>query len=1033
MKKLTKTLSILITTAYLFSIFTMPTSFAAPVPEDDELASVSDFENGAEPEYTEPPRHSPGYFLPDNMRGVIISPEIDFLTSETDNKAEVTLQLHEIFEYISGIGLNAVIIKTSVEDRLYYDLDMNRNGKEDFTQLAVQAARDFHLGVYLIYDIGYAINPKSDYETAMDTLASEAHRFAIKYHCDGIILDNYYNDPATNNFARYMRGGSGIGYENWLFDSTEYLFETAGAIIRLTDSTIPVGVMINDMWANSESMEGGSPTNDSVQAYFDGFADTKKYIERGYADFLTLRCFGSLTSEALRFEPMAEWWGELCKANNIPMYLIHYNEKLGDGWPEDQILRQLKVSKENITAYNGSLFNSYQSLKANTLNSAETLRKYYAEEIDEDSLFEDLVMHSPKNLSFTTYEPTVDFMGSFDRNFDVFFNDRRIDLNDAGNFFFEMPLDIGSNTFTLRHKGRTYTYKIERRIIVMRDIDISIAEGKTLNVDGGTSITLAAEAYRGASVTATLNGQTIKLQEQSGTLEDEDVNSAYTRFTGSYTVPDGIIGVAQPLGQINIQASYLGQSASRIGSSVTVNAEPEPPPVLRAIMYDDTMLGTGEVVGTIDAVRTSDESVTFVRVSNNHTNVFDARTTGTVFNPAYSQMPAGTLDYFRGTSGTFYTTESGKRYNQDDVTLQDGNGIGDNRLVVLAGGIRSGQEFFEISLDTKISYNVEVVGMNFFTAWGTEYNIRSFDAEYVQITFDNVTSVTKLPPFDANLVFSSGTWEQVTIDGVAKFRLILKLRTKGVYAGNSAHYNSEGNLMLTFPVLKNNLSGMTIVIDPGHGISANGKLDPGAIGHIIEYDANLAVAKKLEAMLNAYGANAIRLRSEDRHIDARRRPIEARNLGADMFISLHSNRVSDGGTARGTEVFYYTPFSQPLADSISRNVARYFTNNVYSDREDKNRGAKNSYFWVTVQQDFPSVLVELGFVSNLEDAMALANSQHQDGIVDAIIQGIQDYLSRSSISYSSDGTASIPETFLPEEPDYDNDYDTPFYDEENYW
>lgn len=54
--------------------------------------------------------------------------------------------------------------------------------------------------------------------------------------------------------------------------------------------------------------------------------------------------------------------------------------------------------------------------------------------------------------------------------------------------------------------------------------------------------------------------------------------------------------------------------------------------------------------------------------------------------------------------------------------------------------------------------------------------------------------------------------------------------------------------------------------------------------------------------------------------------------------------------------------------------------------------------WTTKQQDFPSVLIEMGFVSNYEDAMALANSNDQDGIAQAIVDGIKEYVTRSGVS-----------------------------------
>ena len=106
-------------------------------------------------------------------------------------------------------------------------------------------------------------------------------------------------------------------------------------------------------------------------------------------------------------------------------------------------------------------------------------------------------------------------------------------------------------------------------------------------------------------------------------------------------------------------------------------------------------------------------------------------------------------------------------------------------------------------------------------------------------------------------------------------------------------------------------------------------------------------------------------------------------------------------------MYYFTSYSQPLASALSSSISSYFTNNVYSDGADKNRGAKYSYYHVTLQQDFPSVLIEVGFVDHIEDAMAMASSSHQKGIAKAIVNGIKNYLSRSSISYAADGSTNV--------------------------
>ena len=309
-------------------------------------------------------------------------------------------------------------------------------------------------------------------------------------------------------------------------------------------------------------------------------------------------------------------------------------------------------------------------------------------------------------------------------------------------------------------------------------------------------------------------------------------------------------------------------------------------------------------------------------------------------------------------------------------------------------------------MDYKTSFNIKLVGNNYYTGWDGDYNLSSFTATHVSITFENVTSVTKLPSFENNMVFSDGTWDTVTEDNGTKFRLLLTLRQPGVYAGHGSYYNNDGDLMLTFGVPTNSLKGLTIVVDPGHGYGKSASsIDPGAVGEVVEQEVVLAISKKLTSALQDAGANVIRLKTESQFLLTKERPIYARGYGCDLYLSIHANKAS--GSAKGTEVYYFTSYSQPLAASISSSIASYFTKNVYSDGADKNRGAKYSYYHVTLQQDFPSVLVEVGFVDHIEDAMAMSSSTHQKGIANAIVSGIKNYLSRSNISYASEGSTNV--------------------------
>ncbi len=943
---------------------------------------------------TEPQEIKPKLTLSNDLKATVLRLS-DF--SEKDFAKNFSAELKKLAEY----GLNGVYIDPFGEKDSYYNTDMNSTG--DLLELALKEADKLGFQKFVYFDMGRVLADCPEDEDKNDYLLSQAHKFTLKYHCTGIILTGYYSANDNSSYNEYMLNGSGIGYKNWQYDVVEHRFKIVSDVIRLTDNTVAVGLSADDVWANvSKNNKEGSDTSEKFEAYYDGFADTKRFAENGYADFVSIDAPGSLSDETIGFESLCTWWDAVASKGKIPMYIVHHNEKIGtdnEGWGgEDQLLRQLAVAGE-LKSYAGSVFFSTSSLDENPLGSTDTLVKYYNDQINVDTLFEDLQMTSPYYLNYSTDEASVAFMGTFDENFDVFFDGEKLELNEAGNFYFEQPLEVGLNTFVIEHKGVSYEYNIERTINVLKSINSAIAEGKTMSVDGGTVISLSCVAYKGAAVTATLNGKTVSLTENTKS-DDVDINSSYASFTGSYEVPQGIVDEEQYLGYIELTASYSGYSRTYFGAEVYVNAETVPinqAQIEMEIPADQSSFGTGEVVGRISPAVSDDTSVTYVRLLNNYVDIYDAYSTASANLPNYGQLPAGTLDYYQSQWDDFYITSSGKRFYAGDCEILYDYGIGENGLVVSEIGNSGGDSFIKMSLDEKISFTVQPAGNDYYSGYNGDWYIDSFTADYVYITFDNITQVTALPSFENCSVFSAGEWRQVEVNGVPKFRLVLKLRQPGVYAGNSATYDSNGDLVFKFEILTNDIRNMTIVIDPGHGLTEYGYMDPGAIGHIEEQGVNLAVAKRLEQKLSALGVNVVRLKTESQFYSTGLRPVYGRDYGCDLYLAIHSNKAGDE-SARGTECYYFTSYSQPYAEALSKHVASYFSNYVYSDGAYLNRGDQYSTMWTTMQQDFPSVLIEMAFVSNYEEAMALANPTHQDGIAQAIVDGIVEYISRSGLS-----------------------------------
>ena len=943
-------------------------------------------------------------YLPSGMRAVMLTPTVDFYTGEQTD-ASLAEELPALFEELSGFDMNTVIFNTDHDGVKCYDLEMDSG--RGALGAAIDSAHENGFNAYVQLDVGSLIDEVTAQGGGLKSgFAAAAHKFAMKYACEGILLVNYYTKDTPEMYAEYMTSGAGIGYENWLYETNEFVIRTLSEVIRRTSNTTAVGLQITDMWANSSSNEEGSATLDTVQALYDGFCDTRAYLMNGYADFIMVKAYGTDSDTSLNFGKVVSWWYDLAEKTDTKLYVLHLNERIGQytGWYEDQLLRQLSIM-EDMPDIGGSCFNSLSGLRSDLLGSTTTLLKYFDEQINTDTLFDTLQMTSPTSTNFVTYDSTVKFMGTFDENFDVLFDGEKVKLNEAGNFYFQKELKVGKNTFVIEHKGKKIYYSIERQVDVLK----SIEQTKDIVVEGGSRVTLEAVAYSGAKVTAVIGGKTVTLKEKSGASEDLDANSDYARFVGYYRVPSGIIGEKQYLGNTSYYAVYRGIEEYMTGGSVTIDAEPEPPKeVIVDDFVDQSSAGTGEIVGTMAPVLTTSDYTTYIKTLNNYTTVFDSQTTGSAPCPTLSQLPAGSLDYYKSASGDYVISTSGRRYKATDVTTFYDTGLGENKLYVKAVGNSGGRSYIKIQLDYKSTFNV-TTPMSFIDEDDGPYGVSDYSPGKVEIVFDNVTSVTKLPAFDSCSLFSSGIWDTVEKNGVPKFRLTLTLRQAGIYSGCGAYYDDNGDLMLTFNVPTSPLSGKVIVIDPGHGYGKTAsKLDPGAIGNATEQSVNLAVAMQLESKLTAMGATVVRLKTESEFILTATRPTVARAYGADMFLSLHCNSALSE-SAHGVEVYYFTPFSQPLAKSINDKLSNYYDNSVYGDGTRSSRGEKYSYYWVTLQQDFPSVLVEMGFISNERECMVMADPTYQSGIAQSIADGVKAYFARSGLSYSGSGSSEAPD------------------------
>lgn len=196
-----------------------------------------------------------------------------------------------------------------------------------------------------------------------------------------------------------------------------------------------------------------------------------------------------------------------------------------------------------------------------------------------------------------------------------------------------------------------------------------------------------------------------------------------------------------------------------------------------------------------------------------------------------------------------------------------------------------------------------------------------------------------------------------------------------------------------------------IMIDPGHGGT-----DPGARGELgtVEKDLVLEISLRVAELLRRAGNEVHLTRARDEFISLSNRVDRAKEIEADLFVSIHFNSAANR-EAKGTETFVlpaagfpgtsdqavhpppprlpgnaFDPGSQLLAYAIQRNVLKRTGN--------EDRGIKRARFYVLREAPCPAVLFEGAFLSNPGDARNLHRPEYKEQMARGIAEGIIDYL-----------------------------------------
>lgn len=246
-----------------------------------------------------------------------------------------------------------------------------------------------------------------------------------------------------------------------------------------------------------------------------------------------------------------------------------------------------------------------------------------------------------------------------------------------------------------------------------------------------------------------------------------------------------------------------------------------------------------------------------------------------------------------------------------------------------------------------------------------------------------------------------------------------------------ADHNDDNDQVNADPANRSGARKYVIVIDAGHG----GK-DPGAIGvgRVQEKNVTLAAAQELARQLERTGRyKAVLTRNSDRYLLLPERVRVARRAKGDLFVSLHADMAAGSSDAGGLSIYTLSDTASDaqteklaaqenkvdllagvdlsheqqevanilidLAMRENMNQSRFFAGKVVKSMSTTGidlleRPHRYAGFAVLKAPDIPSVLVEMGFLSNPDECRRLLDEAHRRRLMSGLVSGIDAYFAQ---------------------------------------
>lgn len=764
------------------------------------------------------------------------------------------------------------------------------------------------------------------------------------YPVDGIHFDDYfYPDTTFNDQASYRQYNvSGLSLDDWRRDNVNTLIRDVNNAIKAAGKPIRFGISPFGIWANKKTNPLGSDTN-GMESYISHYADSYKWVKEGIIDYIAPQIYWNIGYSIADYSKLSEWWKRVVAGTNVDLYIGQAAYKACGTDPAapwygpEEIVRQIALNQKS-PEIKGSIFFSYKSFVDQPSLYAAVKATY--EQRDGKTAAIPITVGRPTErlrTSFTSYF----ISGASDPAKPLYINGKLVENRSSQGYYgLLMPLSEGANSFTVSQEASYATCLIYRNKAStpqkMSKVEIPVASTFPQSQEyrmPGEKITLSCQAPIGSKVTVKINGKSYAMKAASTKASGSGLYP--TTYSCVYAIPS-FSGAPRNLD--------LGNPVYTVNYNGTVKSQKAPAKV-GVIMKDSPYYA--QVIEPI--------AFTFASPSSEPGGVHE--------------LYSGMLDLVTGMTGSYARLSSGQWVIKSSVKIYTAK-------AKLQSVIKNTQYLTGDKWDTlKLDLSDPVPGLATFDGSVLKINVSAAQSGATPKLPDNsLFSAIKAEKSANGTVYSLTVKKDQVIQGyyVEKTAsgLELRIKRKTIAAAGGQP-----------------LSGITVMVDPGHGGEETGAIGPlGA--RFAEKDINLQTALKLQKELEALGAKVLMTRTTDATVSLTDRLNANRKARPDMFISVHSNAMEDNvdvSKIDGFSVYYREAFSKTLSDMVYSNTLNTL-----------NRSAKGTHvknFYVIRGTWVPSILLETGFVTNPNEFEWLTDENAQAQLAKNIAESVKAYFS----------------------------------------